>query len=273
MTMRRTAFVVLLLAGVLGGAPLHAQSTKDRLIRLQATVDAMQTQMTLMQRSFDERMGVMRSMAEQSTDNINQMSATITRLERALSEQAGQTGDKVEQVSIQVQALQDSLDELKARTARLAQQLEEMKAAQTDIGTNAPGVVPADAPPADSLYKNALTDYNAGRNELAMQQFQDYLKYYSNTELAGNAQFYVADIEYRQKNYQAAVAGYDKVIEQYPEGNKLRAAMLKKGYALLELGQRDQGVSTLRTLASRYPRSSEGNSARERLRRLGVAAR
>ncbi|MGH9602868.1 MAG: tol-pal system protein YbgF [Terriglobales bacterium] len=250
-------------------SPAQAQSTKDRLIRLQATVDALQTQMTLMQRSFDERMGVMRNLADQSTDNLNKMAETVTRLERALTEQAGQTGDKVEQVSVQVQALQDSLDELKARTARLAQQLEEMKAAQTNIGAATPVTPPADAPPADTLYKNALTDYNAGRHDLAMQQFQDYLKYYPNTELAGNAQFYVADLNYRQKNYQAAVTGYDKVIEQYPEGNKVRAAMLKKGLALLELGQREQGVGTLKTLAARYPRSVEANSARERLKKLG----
>ncbi len=271
MIIRRFAFVLLAL--LLAASSAQGQSTKDRLIRLQATVDAMQTQMTLMQRSFDERMGVMRNLAEQSTDNLNKMSETVARLERALTEQAGQTGDKVEQVSVQVQALQDSLDELKARTARLAQQLEEMKAAQANIGATTPVTPPADAPPADSLYKNALTDYNAGRHDLAMQQFQDYLKYYHNTELAGNAQFYVADLEYRQKNYQAAVTGYDRVIEQYPEGNKLRAAMLKKGYAQLELGQRDAGVASLRTLIQRYPRSTEANSARERLRRLGVAAR
>lgn len=270
--MRRTLCVAILLASFSTGSA-QAQSTKDRLIRLQATVDAMQTQMTLMQRSFDERMGVMRNLADQSTDNLNKMAETVTRLERALTEQSGQTGDKVEQVSVQVQALQDSLDELKARTARLAQQLEEMKAAQANISATAPVAPPADAPPADSLYKNALTDYNAGRHDLAMQQFQDYLKYYPNTELAGNAQFYVADLEYRQKNYQAAVAGYDRVIEQYPEGNKIRAALLKKGYAQLELGQKDAGVASLRTLIQRYPRSTEANSARERLRRLGVAAR
>jgi tol-pal system protein YbgF len=271
MIMRRALFAFIAL--VLATSSALGQSTKDRLIRLQATVDALQSQMTSMQRSFDERMGVMRNLADQSTDNLNKMSEAVARLERALTEQAGQTGDKVEQVSVQVQALQDSLDELKARTARLSQQLEEMKAAQTNLSAATPASPPADAPPADSLYKNALTDYNAGRHDLAMQQFQDYLKYYPNTELAGNAQFYVADLEYRQKNYQAAVAGYDKVIEQYPEGNKVRAALLKKGYAHLELGQRDAGVAALRTLIQRYPRSTEANSARERLRRLGVAAR
>ena len=65
---------------------------------------------------------------------------------------------------------------------------------------------------------------------------------------------------------------YDKVLEQYPGGNKAAAAQLKKGYALLELGQRDAGVRELNSLIARYPRSIEASQARDRLHRLGVAS-
>ncbi len=128
------------------------------------------------------------------------------------------------------------------------------------------------APPPDQLYNTALRDYNSGKYDLSSQEFGDYLKYYSNTDLAGNAQFYLADIEYRQGNFAAAVKDYDKVLEQYPGGSKASAAQLKKGYALLELGQRDAGVRELNSLIARYPRSVEANQARDRLRRLGVAS-
>ncbi len=43
--------------------------------------------------------------------------------------------------------------------------------------------------------------YNAGKNDLATQEFSDYIKYYPNTDLAGNAYFYLAEIQYRQGNY------------------------------------------------------------------------
>ena len=65
---------------------------------------------------------------------------------------------------------------------------------------------------------------------------------------------------------------YDKVLEQYPGGSKAAAAQLKKGYALLELGQRDAGVRELNSLIARYPRSIEASQARDRLRRLGVTS-
>jgi len=127
------------------------------------------------------------------------------------------------------------------------------------------------APPADLLYNNALRDYNAARYELAFSQFQDYLRYYPNTDLAGNSQFYIADIEFRAGNFEAAVSDYDKVLERFPGGNKAAAAQLKKGYALLELGRKEAGVRELNSLIQRYPHSIEATQARERLRKLGAA--
>jgi tol-pal system protein YbgF len=106
---------------------------------------------------------------------------------------------------------------------------------------------------------------------LSSQEFAEYIKYYSNSDLAGNAQFYLADIEYRQGNFEAAARDYDKVLEQYPGGNKAAAAQLKKGYSLLELGQREAGIRELKSLIGRYPRSIEASQARDRLHRLGVS--
>jgi tol-pal system protein YbgF len=173
---------------------------------------------------------------------------------------------------------------LKARLAKVSKQLEDMQAQQANLnaGQPAPGMMgqpgtgigqPAQqAPPADVLYNNALRDYNAAKYDLAAGEFADYLKFYPNTELAGNAQFYLADIEYRQGNFEQAVKDYDKVIEQYPTGNKGSAAQLKKGYALLELGRQQEGIRELNALVARYPRSQEATQARDRLKKLGVSA-
>ena len=99
------------------------------------------------------------------------------------------------------------------------------------------------------------------------------MKFYPTTDMAGNAQFYLAEIEYRAGNYQAAIDDYSKVLDNYPDGNKTPAAQLKKGFAYLELGQRDAGVKELNKLIARYPRSIEAAQARDRLQRLGPAAR
>jgi TolA-binding protein len=78
-------------------------------------------------------------------------------------------------------------------------------------------------------------------------------------------------MEYKQGNLEQAVADYDKVLEQYPGGNKSPAAQLKKGYALLDLGRTNEGTKELQSLIVRYPRSLEATQARVRLRRLTPA--
>ena len=60
-------------------------------------------------------------------------------------------------------------------------------------------------------------------------------------------------------------------MQNFPTGNKTASAQLKKGFALIELGKQDDGVTELRHVIQRYPKSNEALQARERLRKLGVA--
>src|SRR5512147_1661339 len=182
------------------------------------------------------------------------------------------------QLQTQVQALQDqmarmqqSFDERMGVMRQLIEgttdKMNQINAGMTDLQRTQKQ---QQAPPPDVLYNNALRDYNAAKYDLASQEFSDYIKFYSNTDLAGNAQFYLADLAYRQGNYEEAVKQYDKVLEQYPGGNKAPAAQLKKGFALLELGRRNDGVRELNSLVRRYPRSLEADQARKRLASLGA---
>ena len=47
------------------------------------------------------------------------------------------------------------------------------------------------------LYNNAVRDYTGGKNDLASQEFSEYLKFYPNTDLAGNSYFYLGEIQFR----------------------------------------------------------------------------
>ncbi len=253
---------------------LPAFGVSKEIVQLQTQVEALQNQMTHMQQSFDERMGVMRNLVEQTTDNMNKVTTAVTELQKTLSQQNSDMGGKVDQVSTQVQAMHDALDELRARLNKLNTQLDQFASQQQNLPSQAPGVQPGapavQAPPPDVLYNNGLRDYNAGKYDIAGQEFNDYLKFYPNTDLAGNAQFYVGEIAYRQGNFQGAIQAYDTVLQLYAGGNKAAAAQLKKGYALIELGQRDAGVRELNSLITRYPRSVEATQARERLRQVST---
>ncbi len=227
-----TLFLTLCIAPAYG-------ANKD-IIELQTQVTQLQQQMTQMKQSFDERMGVMRNLLEQNTDAANKVSAAINGLQTSVNKQQQDRAGQVDQISGQIQA---------------QQQAQAM----------------AQAPAPDVLYNNALRDYNGGKNDLAVQEFNDYIKFYPNTDLAGNAYFYVAEIQFKAGDYQKAVANYDLVLQNFPSGNKAAVAQLKKGYALLELGKEDEGTQELKHVIQRYPRTNEAVQARERLRKVGPA--
>jgi tol-pal system protein YbgF len=255
-----------------------AWGVNKEMVQLQTQVQQLQEQMTAMQRSFDERMGVMNNLVQQNADATNKLVASLTTLQTTLQKQQSDSGAKSDQLSGQIQALNDTLDELKVRLAKVTKQLEDMQAAQQSIAAQqatqqAAAEAAKNAPPPDVLYNNALRDYNGGKPDIAAQEFSDYIKFYPNTDLAGNAYYYLGEIQFKNGNYPQAVQSYDQVLQNFPSGNKAASAQLKKGFALVEAGKQDDGVTELRHLIQRYPHSPEALQARDRLRKLGVSTR
>jgi tol-pal system protein YbgF len=277
MKIQRCATAFALVAMLTSNAA-PAWAVSKEMVTLQTQVQAIQDQMARMQQSFDERMGVMKSLMDQNTDSINKVTASIAAMNELLQKQQNASAAQADQLSGQIQALNDSIDELKARMAKVSKQMDDMQAAQqtaaaSQAAQQAQAAALAAAPPPDVLYNNALRDYNAGKNDIAIQEFSDYIKFYPNTDLAGNSYFYLAELQYKQANYPAAITNYDLVIQNFPSGNKAASAELKKGYAQIELGQNDAGVATLRHVVQRYPRTNEALQAKERLRKLGAPAK
>src|ERR1700724_3772847 len=256
MKLNRILFVLALFTICI--APAYG-ANKD-IVELQTQVTQLQQQMTQMKQSFDERMGVMRNLLEQNTDATNKVTTAINGLQASINKQQQDRSGQGDQLSGQIQSLNDTMDELKVRLTKLSKQLEDMQTAQQSMAAQqsqaqqqAQAIAQAPAP--DVLYNNALRDYNGAKNDLAIQEFSDYIKFYPNTDLSGNAYFYLAEIQYKQGNFQQAVQNYDQVLQNFPSGSKAASAQLKKGFALIELGEQDDGVRELRHLIQRYPHS------------------
>src|SRR6202051_3112989 len=110
MTHRRlSALLAVLCALWLAVTP--AWSASKEMIQLQTQVQQLQEQMTAMQRSFDERMGVMKNLVEQDTDAVNKVANALTALQLTLQKQQGDSSTRVDQLSGQIQSLNDTLDE------------------------------------------------------------------------------------------------------------------------------------------------------------------
>jgi len=286
----RKALLVSSLSGLLVvlAWPQPAPAQKKETIQLQRDVALLQEQMRDLQRSHEEKSALLKTLLEQSLDSVNRMQSSVSTLEQSVREMQANTHARVDTLATQVQALGDGIDELRARLGEMSGQMAETRSvlesvdsrlAPLSLGETAPageGAPPTPAAPqlppsADVLYSTALRDFIGGNYELARQEFNDYLKHYGRTQLAGNAQFYIGETFYRQEDYTQAISEYDKVFADFPRSYKIAAAHLKKGYALLELKREDDGVTELRALVEQFPGSEEAKWARARLERLGVS--
>ena len=239
------------------------------VIQLQQSVALLQGMMREMQRNFDEKMAVMRTLLEQSSAQTSKLNSDLGALQQNLQTSVGTAGQKVDSVTSLAQGLQASMDDLRARLDQLSQQVTKVQSSQQTIssgGMGSFGETGMGTPPApDVLYNTALRDYTSGNYPLSLQEFQEYLRYYPNTALASSAQFYIGDIYYQQGQFEKAVQEYDKAIEQYPDGVRSSSAQLKKGFALLNLNLRTQGVQELDAVVQKYPNTPEAQLAKDKL--------
>jgi len=284
-------------AGSLVG-PRPAVAVAREIIELQRDVTSLLQGQKDLQTQMTQDHTVQKTLIEQSSDSVNKLNTTMSGLQKAVQDVQANSGTRLDTMSTQVQGLSDNLEEIKSRLGKLNQQLVDLQNSVQSIDARlaggAPPVTPGSAsapqpmgrgaaasaesagsvgppPSADTLYSNGLRDITSGKYELARSEFQDYLKYYGDTDLASNAQFYLGEIAYTQKNYEQSVQEYDKVLNNYPKSFKLAPARLKKGMALIELGQKNPGVRELREVVKRYPGTEEERRARAKLKEMGVS--
>jgi len=66
------------------------------------------------------------------------------------------------------------------------------------------------------------------------------------------------------------VETFDQLFQQYQNGDKIVDSLLKKAYALLEMGRKEEGLAVLRNLISQYPLSEEASIARQRVKEIAA---
>jgi len=117
----------------------------------------------------------------------------------------------------------------------------------------------------EQLYLSAKKYFDSGDSETARIQFTNFLKKYSKSNNADNAQFWIAEIYYKDKWYEKAILEYQKVIEDYPDGDKVSAALLKQGMSFLLLDDKTNASLIFKELNKKFPNSNEANIARKKL--------
>ncbi len=301
-------FGAALLAGALGGTlfgPAPAGAVAREIIDLQSSVAQLLQGQQSLQMELTQNAAVQRTLIEQSLDSVNKLNTSMSAVQKTTQDFSAASGARLDAMGTQVQGLSDNVGDLQARVGKLDQKLTDIQNTLQNVdsklaspapsagsappaamggggsgGPNMPTIPPggpaasASGPPAsaDVLYSNALRDINGKHYDLATQEFQDYMKYYGDTDLASNAQFYLGEVAFMQSQFQAALDAYNKVVENYPKSFKTASARMRKGFCLAELGQKASAVRELRAVVRMYPGTDEAKRSAAKLHEMGATA-
>jgi TolA-binding protein len=125
---------------------------------------------------------------------------------------------------------------------------------------------------ATDLYASAEKDLRAGRLDMSMDEFRQFLKYYDKSGQAADAQFYIGYIHYGQNDFQTAAQDFDLVLEKYPADTKRAPeARYFKGMSLVQIsGHKTEAAQEFKDLIKLYPKNDYSTKACTELQKLGL---
>ena len=137
-----------------------------------------------------------------------------------------------------------------------------------DGGTLSPGQLPVPGGSDRDNYQAAFELLKEQRYEPAAIAFQEFLVSFPDSELADNAQYWLAESHYVTKMYERALGEFETVITDHPSSRKVPDALLKMGYCSYELKQWEQARASLERVQAEFPETTAARLAGQRLQQM-----
>jgi len=274
------ALVFLLLIGSLIGS----DKEKKAYELIYRDIQVLKQQILQIEKKIDEN----RSEISQINEQISELLA-LTRFFQ--KEQAGLKEDQ-RKIPVQFQTLLQKLDVITNQLGQFSDSLGELKQAAVASGEQietqgetgeepvpaqrTPDETRDEGPPEESdvlpnlspqeVYNMAYSDYLKGNFQLAIDGFQIYLDNFKDSPVADNALYWIGECYYSQGDFDSAIERFDQLLLSYPSGDKIPAAYLKKGLSLIELGKKEEALTVLKILVSKYPLEEETKIAQQKIK-------
>ncbi|MFU8895560.1 MAG: tol-pal system protein YbgF [Gammaproteobacteria bacterium] len=117
-------------------------------------------------------------------------------------------------------------------------------------------------------YQAALELLRQGRYPQAEAGFKQFLADFPQSTLADNAQYWLGETHYVNRDFETALAVFQQMLEDYPNSRKAPDALLKAGFCQYELQRWADARASLEAVVEQYPDSTAARLANQRLERM-----
>jgi tol-pal system protein YbgF len=174
-----------------------------------------------------------------------------------------------------VQTVQQLTTDLQTRLAALEKKVADDEGAMKTAATAAQAAIAAQKKEAAELptgkedfYKLAKKKYDDEDFVSARDLFTQFIAKWKNEPLACQAQFWLAETDFHDKDFRKAGLEFQKVVDGCPKSEKAPDAELKVAECFLELGLTDDAKSFLQNVIDTYPKTSAAKAAEKKLSEL-----
>lgn len=188
--------------------------------------------------------------------------------------------EKVETINTQLARFSEALIEIKRVALPLAEQVTEgegsegnqtkspppQESSQPSEEEEPPSISPNLSP--NEVYNMARSDYLKGNFDLAIEGFTIYKSQFPESPLSDDALYWIGECYFSQEKYNEAIEHFNELILNYPNGDKIPAAYLKKGIGLAEQEKKDEALSVFKLLITKFPLEEETKIAQQKIREL-----
>ncbi|MFW3896713.1 tol-pal system protein YbgF [Pseudomonas bharatica] len=143
-------------------------------------------------------------------------------------------------------------------------------AGNTAAAANQPAASSEPGDPAkEKLYYDAAFDLIKAKDfDKAAQAFNAFLRKYPNSQYAGNAQYWLGEVNLAKGDLQGAGQAFAKVSQLYPKHNKVPDSLYKLADVERRLGHTDRVKGILQQVVTQYPGTSAAQLAQRDLQKL-----
>lgn len=135
-------------------------------------------------------------------------------------------------------------------------------------GTLPPGQLPMPGGSDRDNYQVAFELLKEERYDMAAASFKQFLVAFPDSELADNAQYWLAESYYASDKFEDALRDFQVVVSDYPRSRKVPDALLKMGYCNYSLKRWDDARVTLTRVQADYPETTAARLAGQYLKRM-----
>lgn len=224
---------------------------------------------------------------------LTDLEARLIRMERVIENQSLiELAAQVDQLQAESQAIRGEIETLAFQTEGAAtrqrelyvdvdtrlQGLEESQRQMTAVSppvavSGLPDEEPRPVRPAlagsdQDNYQMAFELLRDGRYMESATAFDQFLTVFPSSPLADNAQYWLAETYYVQRQFTTALPAFLEVVETYPQSSKLPDALLKIGFCNYELQQWEEAQNALQRVAREFPATTAARLATQRLERM-----